>query len=239
LVNCQPQDGFRGVLRAGLPEVIQLECLGRKSSVLEVSTHSINGHIVIEKGSIIHAAAGDLKGEAAFNALLGLDGGEFNLRPFVAPAERTVEGQWESLLMEAARLRDEIAEQNNAADAEPKFAPGERPASDSAQSPIAQGQFGPAPATVAARDAAPGLRNVEEFVVCSSQGDVLYEWQCVGIEMRIKLFDLIARRAAEFGQRFSLGNFDRLEIAGPQCRVVTQIHSDRRLLLRTAPLSDG
>ena len=48
--------------------------------------------------------------------MLGLKGGEFDLRPFVEPPAQTIEGQWEFLLMEAARQVDEKAEQS-AADA--------------------------------------------------------------------------------------------------------------------------
>ena len=43
---------------------------------------------------------------AAF-CVLALRGGEFNLQPFTEPPRRTIEGQWENLLMEAARLNDE------------------------------------------------------------------------------------------------------------------------------------
>jgi CheY-like chemotaxis protein len=239
LVSWQPQDGFRGVLRkVGLPEVIQLQCLGRKSSVLEVSTKSTRGHIYIENGSIIHAAMGDRKGEAAFNALLTLNGGEFNLRAFTAPPERTIDGKWEFLLMEAARLHDEIAEQNSVATAEQERAA----ATERTAKPVGDLDFldkeARMPGDSASVDASAGPRSVEEFVVCSAQGDVLYEWQCAGIEMRVKLFDFLARQAAQFSQAFPLGNFDRLEIVGPQGRVVTQIHSDRRLFVRTAPLPE-
>src|SRR5207244_2939216 len=39
LVRLQPEEGFRGVLRrVGLQDVLQMECLARSSSVLEVST---------------------------------------------------------------------------------------------------------------------------------------------------------------------------------------------------------
>jgi len=36
-----------------------------------------------------------------------LSGGEFRLKPFKPPAQRTVEQPWEYMLMEAARCRDE------------------------------------------------------------------------------------------------------------------------------------
>jgi CheY-like chemotaxis protein/pSer/pThr/pTyr-binding forkhead associated (FHA) protein len=102
--------GFSGMLRqVGLQDVIQIECLRRNSSILEVRNQRVQGQIYIEAGAIIHAAAGTLAGEKAFCRLLSLTDGEFHLQPFKQPPERTVHGQWEFLLMEAARIHDEEA----------------------------------------------------------------------------------------------------------------------------------
>ena len=112
LITWTPQEGFQGVLRrVGLQDVIQMECLGRNSSIVEVQDQQMRGRIYIENGSIIHAAASDGTGEHALQQLLALAGGSFELLPFEPPPQRTINGQWESLLMEAARLRDETAAQ--------------------------------------------------------------------------------------------------------------------------------
>ena len=112
LMNWVPQQGFQGMLRrVGLQDVIQMECLGRNSSVLEVYNQHVLGRIYIEDGSIIHAAGGELAGERALQRLLALPGGSFELVPFEPPPERTIHGPWEFLLMEAARVRDETAAQ--------------------------------------------------------------------------------------------------------------------------------
>src|SRR5581483_3568915 len=64
LTRFQPETGFRGVLRrVGLLDLIQMECLGRTSSVLAVSTPTLSGAIYIKEGTIIHAETNDLKGE--------------------------------------------------------------------------------------------------------------------------------------------------------------------------------
>ncbi len=120
LILLPPQrEGFTGVLQqVGLQDVIQMLCLGRNSMVLDVRDPQIRGQIFIETGSIIHASAGNLTGEKAFYKLLSLNGGEFQLQAFKKPAEHTVNGQWEFLLMEAARVHDE-----NAASATEKIAP--------------------------------------------------------------------------------------------------------------------
>ena len=110
LISWAQSRGFSGMLRqVGLPDVVQMECLGRNSSILEVRNQRMQGQIYIETGAIVHAAAGTLTGEKAFYRLLSLTGGEFRLQPFQKPAERTVHGQWEYLLMEAARIHDEEA----------------------------------------------------------------------------------------------------------------------------------
>ena len=102
------QKGFSGTLQqVGLPDVIQMECLNGKSVILEVRNANMFGQIFIETGKIIHAVTGNLTGEKAFQELLLLSGGQFQLQPFRQPSEHTVSGHWEFLLMEASRVRDE------------------------------------------------------------------------------------------------------------------------------------
>src|SRR5260370_20951360 len=70
LTRMQPEEGFRGVLRrVGLQDVLQMECLGRNSSMLEIVTGEVHGKIFIEHSQIIHAAAGPHKGEELLNYL--------------------------------------------------------------------------------------------------------------------------------------------------------------------------
>src|SRR5215831_13418831 len=87
--------GFRGVMQVGLQDVLQMECLGRKSSILEVSTGNRRGQIFISDGAIVHAECGQLQGEMALYGLLGLAGGEFKLQPYTEPTRRTISGQYE------------------------------------------------------------------------------------------------------------------------------------------------
>ncbi|MBE0544589.1 MAG: response regulator [Verrucomicrobia bacterium] len=111
LMAWENREGFSGALhQVGLQEVIQMECIGRRSLILEIRNQQTVGEIYIETGAIIHVAIGDLIGVKAFNRLLSLPGGEFRLKPFQAPAQRTVEQPWEYLIMEAARCRDEETE---------------------------------------------------------------------------------------------------------------------------------
>ena len=117
LLKYKPEEGFRGVLRrVSIPDVLQMECLARNSSVLEISNGPMQGSIFVEEGSIIHAQIGDRTGEEAFNHLLSLSGGHFSLKPFTEPPARTIKGPWEFLVMEAARQRDEAASDQAAPD---------------------------------------------------------------------------------------------------------------------------
>jgi len=102
------REGFTGALRqVGLQEVIQVECNGRHSSILEIRNPEVRGQIYIEAGAVTHAAVGALTGEQAFYRLLSLRGGEFQLKPFTPPPQRTINAHWELLLMDAARASDE------------------------------------------------------------------------------------------------------------------------------------
>jgi CheY-like chemotaxis protein len=108
LVSWAHLEGFTGALRqVGMQEIIQMECNGRHSSILEIRNAELRGQIFIEAGAITHAAVGTLTGEQAFYRLLSLRGGEFSVKPFKAPPQRTIVARWEFLLMDAARASDE------------------------------------------------------------------------------------------------------------------------------------
>ncbi|HEU5071693.1 MAG TPA: response regulator [Verrucomicrobiae bacterium] len=108
LLLWKQREGFSGTLRqVGLADVVQIQCLGRNSCVLEVRTAQGGGEIYIHEGVITHARTGELTGVPALNRLLGLSAGEFHVKPYQSPVEVTISGSWEMLVMEAARLRDE------------------------------------------------------------------------------------------------------------------------------------
>lgn len=224
LTEALPQIGFRGVMRrVGLPEVLQMECLGRKSSVLEVFTGKVRGRIYIHDGAIVHADSGSMQGEVALYGLLALQGGEFNLLPFTEPPTRTISGHYEFLLMEAARLSDEgsaaAAEQTAAAAAveEPPM-----PASVPMPEPML-------PAEMVVGDAV----HIEEVLLCSGAGEVLYEWQCAATAERVALLGEIERLAGQMSSQVPAGRFERLEVHAEDGRMVCQIQPHMRLLVRS------
>ena len=223
LATSFPQDGFRGVMRrVGLQEVLQMECLSRKSSVLEVFTGKVKGRIFIADGAIVHAESGGLQGEVALYGLLALRGGEFNFLPFSEPPRRTIAGQWESLLMEAARLSDEGAQFF-----EPKES--ESAALEMAATPTAGSAEVPLPPAVS-----PEHIRIKEIVLCSGGGEVLYEWECNSLEARLKLFAEVEAQGKQLSARARAGMFDRVEIHTSGERIVCQVQPHRRLFLRSA-----
>ena len=213
-IAATPTEGFRGMLRqVGLPDVLQMECLNRKSSVLEVTASSDAGRIYIEDGSIIHAESHTQLGEQALFQLLSLSGGEFQLKPFAKPPRQTIDGHWESLLMESARLHDEAASNNPVM--EPAAAPAE-----------AEPESAPVPLD---------SRKIEEIVLCSATGELLYEWQSKNVDRRIQLLDLISNIVLSLAKTPLLTRGERLEVESPESRSVLLIQPDRRIFVQSVP----
>lgn len=234
LARWQPEQGFRGVLRqASLQDVIQMECLSRHSVLLEVLTPAARGDIFIQDGSVIHAQTGHLTGEDAFNHLLCLSGGEFNLKPYAAPPVRTIDAPWEFLLMEAARKRDEASEAIQSHAATPAW---DQPvAHEPATLPAAFAL--PQAASTAGMAALPERprTQVDEVFLCSPQGEVLYEWKCNDTAARIGLLEFVSQKARQLAQGLPLGKFDRVEMSCASSRLVLRIREDHAMLVRTSP----
>ncbi len=211
-IAATPTEGFRGMLRqVGLPDVLQMECLNRKSTLLEVTASSDAGRIYIEDGSIIHAETHTQSGEPALFQLLALSGGEFQIKPFTPPPRRTIDGHWESLLMESARLHDEASATTHLTKPAPTTAEPEPPPEVSV------------------------VRKIEEIVLCSATGELLYEWQPKNVDRRIQLLDLISNIALSFAKTPLLTRGERLEVEAPESRAVLLIQPDRRIFVQSIP----
>jgi CheY-like chemotaxis protein len=213
--------GFQGLMqRVGLQEVLQLQCLGARSCILEVFAGRLRGRIYIRDGAIIHADLGGLRGEMALYSALALRGGGFNLTPFAEPPERTIAGQWEFLLMEGARLADEgsLPEPPEAA------APG--PAAP--ESPPSTDREVPAPR--------PDWENirVEEILLCSGGGEALHFWGPVQVEPRRALLRGIEEQARRLRHLAPIGGFDYLEIVEGNSRCICQTRMDRQVFVRSS-----
>ena len=240
VVKHRPEEGFRGVLRrVGLQDVLQMECLSRNSSVLEVSNAALSGKIFIETGQIVHAQVGDATGEDAFNQLLAVSGGQFNLKPFSEPPARTITGQWEFLLMEAARKSDESKEARDAAaptsgsvaDAAAKLLGEAQPSAITSPKSIA---FAPTYEPVPVLP--PGVASrpkVDEMLICSAQGDVLYDWQCLNPSLWVSFFEFVSQRGTRLSQMLPIGEFSRIEIESGGAKAVVAITNQQGVMVKS------
>jgi CheY-like chemotaxis protein len=216
LAGSGSQSGFRGMMQVGLQDVLQMECLGRKSSILAVSAGGRRGQVFISEGEIVHAECGQLQGEMALYSLLGLTGGEFHLQPFSEPTRRTISGQYEFLLMEAARMRDENSSQSP------------RPGSLGGGSDL-PAAFGEASTPTEAR----GVR-IEEALLCSRAGEVLYQSKCESIENRLDLFKKLEEQAMQAAKGTASGRLHRVSMDIGASRLVVQLQPTYKLLVRSA-----
>jgi CheY-like chemotaxis protein len=245
LAKLQPEEGFRGVLRrVGLQDVLQMECLARNSTVLQVRAGEQSGAIYVNQGQIVHAEIGGEIGEAAFNKVLALPGGEFELRTWAEPSQKTITGSWEFLLMEAARTRDETSSAAPATN-EPEipFLQREDTALGGESPTVVPVLGGAAPDVDFSDDTSPAMGDraddslrpqVEEVLICSLQGEVLHEWQCPNTTGRVSFLEFISQKARQLTQHLPLGTFDRLEANAPEGRVIAQIQPERALYLRVS-----
>jgi DNA-binding response OmpR family regulator len=206
LAGAAPQGGFRGVMQLDLQDVLQMECLSRKSSVLVISTGDRQGRIYLSEGEIIHAQAGQLQGEMALYGLLALRGGQFTFEPFAEPPHRTITGQYQFLLMEAARLRDETS-----------TTPSKRASESDDQGTPTEAR---------------GTR-IEEVLLSSSAGEVLYQWKCEAIEKHLELFKQIEQQAMQISKGSPSGRFHRVSMELGHSRLLIQIQPAFKLLVRS------
>ena len=210
----EAEEGFRGeVRRVGLQDVLQMECLGRKSSVVEVQTANVAGEIFINNGAAIHAQFKNATGTQALFQMLSLKGGSFRINPFSAPPEVTISNSWESLLMEAAQMRDETT-----TIAQP---PGERAAARKSTSPSKLPE-----STVFARQ-------TQEMLVCGPEGSVIHQVDCTDVEGRRSFLELIRSQANCLSETLTLGTLNWVEMQMPYTRAAAQFPGDAAVFVET------
>jgi CheY-like chemotaxis protein len=211
LLQWAPREGFQGLLRkVGLQDVIQMECLARNSSILEIYNQNVLGRIYIEDGQLVHAVTGDMTGEHALYKLLSLPGGSFELAQFEAPPEKTLNGQWEMLLMEAARVKDENA------------ALGKTDEND-AESPVQTKTSS----------------RLEGTLVCTRTGETLFDAVSDDSSPHVAWLKSIEQQALQMGEIFPLGGFDRLESELSDGRVLALSRANKLIYVRVSTTLGG
>lgn len=103
-----PDAGFVGELkRIQLDNLIQLYCLSAETMAVKINQGDYSGTVYLEAGEIVHAESGSRTGEDAFYAIMALQGGRIETSQTEKAAQRTINQNYQFLLMEAARRSDE------------------------------------------------------------------------------------------------------------------------------------
>lgn len=245
LLRWKPSKGFQGVLKqVSLDDVLQMECLGRSSSILEVRGDRAKGRIYIRDGSLVHAAFESIEGESAFHKILSLRGGTFQLLPFEDPGRTTLDGSWEFLLMEAAQKRDEAGPtgettllssakaeeaQSHGENESPMSAPPDSRTSSRTRDLTRQL---PADPLLAESRHESGRPVVDEVLICSARAEPQYEWRVRNPDFWVHFLEFLLRKAHQMGQELALGAFRRIVIEEGSERTTAILLADQVALVR-------
>ena len=76
--------------------------------------------------------------------------------------------------------------------------------------------------------------HIEEALLCSSAGEVLYQWKCESIETRLDLFKQLQQGAMFASKGTPSGRFHRVSLDTGDSRILVQIQPTFKLLIRSA-----
>jgi DNA-binding response OmpR family regulator len=100
---------FQGTLRdLQFTDIIQLKCMSGATSAVEFTgPNGEKARVFFENGQVRHATAPGRQGMEAFNEIVRWKGGTVSEVADTAPNQRTIEMDWQKLLLEAVRGADE------------------------------------------------------------------------------------------------------------------------------------
>ncbi len=100
---------FQGTLRdLQFTDIIQLKCMSGTTAVVEfIGPSGEKAQVFFEKGQVRHATAPGRQGMAAFNEIVRWKGGTISEVTDAPSSPRTIDMDWQHLLMEAVRGTDE------------------------------------------------------------------------------------------------------------------------------------
>lgn len=112
---------FQGTLSdLHLADIIQLKCMSGSSAALQFTgPQGEKARVYFESGQVRHATAPGKEGVAAFNEIVNWKGGQISEVSGAGEVPRTIDLDWQILLMEAVRKIDETAGSKTAAAAPP------------------------------------------------------------------------------------------------------------------------
>jgi len=112
---------FQGTLSdLHLADIIQLKCMSGSSAALQFTgPNGEKARVYFESGQVRHATAPGKEGVAAFNQIVRWKGGQISEVSGAAQSPRTIDLDWQILLMEAVRQMDETRDTPSAVAAQP------------------------------------------------------------------------------------------------------------------------
>ena len=232
LASWHSEKGFRGVLHGlKLQTVLQIVCFGANSAMIEIFSGTARGEVYIEHGFVVHASVNGHTGKAALGLLFSFEEGSFKLSPFSVPANTTLSLGWDAL-MQHFPVPESI---EPAADEMPFQIDGdvgvESAGDDSPVDASAE-----AIAAIAPEDI--GAPRVEELLLCTLHGDVLFQLECDQPERRFRFLEHFARKSEEVGNIASLGRFNRVEVEGGETRAIAHVRPAGFLFLQARRAAD-
>jgi DNA-binding response OmpR family regulator len=111
---------FQGTLSdLHLADIIQLKCMSGSSAALQFTgPQGEKARVYFESGQVRHATAPGKEGIAAFNEIVNWKGGQISEVSGAAQSPRTIDLDWQILLMEAVREMDETRDKDATAPAQ-------------------------------------------------------------------------------------------------------------------------
>lgn len=104
----ETKKGFVGkVADLQITDIIQLNCLGRTTTAISVKKSDQEGVIYFKEGEIVHSEVDDTIGEEALFIILSWEGGDFTTLTGAEPIKESISSNWQELLMEGMRRKDE------------------------------------------------------------------------------------------------------------------------------------
>jgi pSer/pThr/pTyr-binding forkhead associated (FHA) protein len=102
-------EAFQGELSEIPPDaLLQLLEMGRKTGMLELTSHDGVGRLWMERGYPVHAESEKSIGFDAAMMMVTNDSGRFRFEPQVGTEDRTITASVTELLLEASRVQDEM-----------------------------------------------------------------------------------------------------------------------------------
>jgi hypothetical protein len=91
----------------GIGDLVQVMCLNRHTVTVRIESTWGKGVVWIVRGELVHALWSDLRGDEAIAAMLELTDGRFRVYEAFSVPERSLIGDWQQILIEAAQRKDE------------------------------------------------------------------------------------------------------------------------------------